>query len=127
MGMKFHVKAALDILSKGLDPTVAYSRLGPDGMLAVPPIPGVQPKAPAVVASLEPAVVPEPVVVPVLPSSPEPVEPASSELLVVMAVDPVEGSVTPSLEPQPPVTPPVTTSAKTVGSKAGRKFAKTPK
>lgn len=35
--MKFHIKAAADLLTKGLDPTKPYAELGPDGMLAIEP------------------------------------------------------------------------------------------
>jgi len=48
MSMKLHIAA--DVIAKGLDRTIPHSKLGPDGMLAVPEVQG---KASAVVAIFE--------------------------------------------------------------------------
>lgn len=73
MSMKFHIKAASDILSKGLDPSHPYNVLGNDGMLALPSTPEEVPTS--AVVSVSAPVVEEPPV----PETTTTVEPIQEE------------------------------------------------
>jgi hypothetical protein len=108
MGMKLHIAA--DAIAKGLDPSVPHRTLGPDGMLAVPSIPEVQPQALAVVAISEPEKAPEPVTVA------EEVSGSNSEAQVIES--PVSEEV--AKEPEPVVMASVETPKATTTKAAGK-------